>query len=78
MPRPSLVGDQIFATNEAGKTFIFKATPDGFESIGENQLGDEVYATPAICGSQIFMRAATGKEDKRQEYLYCIAARKSE
>lgn len=74
---PVMVGDRIFATNEAGKTFIFKATPEGFESIGENQLGDEVYATPAICGSRIFMRAAVGKEDNRQEYLYCIAGQKS-
>lgn len=73
-----MVGDQIFASNEAGKTFVFKATPDGFESIAENQLGDEVYATPAICGSRIFMRAATGKEDKRQEYLYCIGVGNSE
>ena len=55
---PVLVGELIFTTNESGKTFIFKAGPDAFELIGENQLGNEVFATPAICGDRIFMRIA--------------------
>jgi hypothetical protein len=69
---PVLVGDDIFATNEAGRTFIFRATPDGFQSVGENQLGDEVLATPAICGNRIYMRVAFSKDGGRQEMLYCI------
>jgi outer membrane protein assembly factor BamB len=69
---PILVGDRLFATNESGRTFIFKASPDGFELLGENQLGDEDYATPAICGSRIYMRVAFQKDGKRQEMLYCL------
>ena len=69
---PVLVGDRIFATNEAGRTFIFKATPEAFELVGENQLGDEVMATPTICGGRVFMRVAFKKEGKRQEMLYCL------
>jgi len=42
---PVLVGDHIFATNESGRTFLFKATPEAFTLVGENQLGDEVMAT---------------------------------
>ena len=69
---PVLVGGQLFAVNESGRTFIFKATPAAFELIGENQLGDEVMATPTICGSRIYMRVAARTNGQRQEMLYCI------
>jgi outer membrane protein assembly factor BamB len=69
---PVLVGDHIFATNEAGRTFIFKAKPQGFELVAENQLADEVLATPVIAGSRIFMRAAVKTAGQRQEMLYCL------
>jgi outer membrane protein assembly factor BamB len=71
---PVLVGEHIFATNEAGKTFIFKATPDDFELLGENQLGNEMIATPVFAGNRIYMRAAVKDKGGRQEYLYCIGA----
>jgi len=69
---PILVGDVLYATSEAGKTFLFKATPDGFTSLGENALGDETMASPAICGSRIYMRVATKKDGRRQEFLYSL------
>jgi outer membrane protein assembly factor BamB len=72
---PVLVGDHIFATNEAGRTFIFKANPKAFDLIAENQLADEVLATPAIVGSRIFMRAAVKMNGQRQEMLYSLGAR---
>lgn len=67
-----LVGDNFFAVNEAGEIFIFKANPTGYESVAKNKLGDEVYATPAICGGQIFMRVVEQQAGKRQEMLYCL------
>lgn len=69
---PVLVGDKIFATNREGQTFVFKASPKAFELVSENRLGDEVYATPAICGSRIYMRVASHKDGTRQETLYCL------
>ena len=69
---PVLVGDSIYATNEEGETFVFKADPAGFESVSQNKLGESVFATPAICGGQIFTRVADFEGDTRQEYLYCI------
>jgi outer membrane protein assembly factor BamB len=69
---PVLVGDHIFATNESGKTFIYKASPAKFESIGHNQLGNEVLATPTYCGDRIYFRVAVQEKGRRQEYLYCI------
>ena len=73
-----LVGDLIYATNESGQTFIYKAQPDGFELVAENNLGHEVYATPAICGGRIFTRVAYHKDGRRDEVLYCLGDGPSE
>ena len=70
---PVRVGDRMYATNLRGTTYVFEATPERFKILAQNQLGNEVYATPAICGSRIYHRAAT-KADSRQEYLYCIGS----
>jgi hypothetical protein len=72
---PVLVGDTIFATNEEGQTFLFKATPERFDLIGQNQLGDSVFATPTICGGRIYTRVAKMTDGKRQEWLYCLGTK---
>jgi outer membrane protein assembly factor BamB len=69
-----LVGDLLYATSEAGQMTIFKAQPEQFEKVGENQLGDEAYATPTICGNRIYARVVENKGG-RQEWLYCIGAK---
>ncbi len=69
---PVLVGNRIYVTNETGTCFIYEATPDAFKPVGENRLGDQVYATPAICGGKIFTRVAKFDGDQRQEFLYCL------
>ena len=71
---PVMVGDLIYATNEEGITHIFKANPQKFEKVGENKLGESVFATPAICGGRIYTRVAHEEDGKRQEYLYCIGS----
>ena len=69
---PVLVGEHIYATNESGRTFIFRASPESFELVAENHLGDEVFATPALCGNHIYMRVAENTDGRRQEMLYCL------
>jgi outer membrane protein assembly factor BamB len=69
---PVLVGDLIYGTNESGETFIFKARPDKFQKTGQNKLGDNVIATPTICGNRIYTRVAFNENGRRQEYLICI------
>jgi outer membrane protein assembly factor BamB len=69
---PVMVGDVIHATNEEAVTFVFKATPESFEKLAENKLGDEVFATPTICGNRIYTRVAVKEGEKRQEYLYSL------
>lgn len=68
---PVLVGDQIHAVNEEGDYFIFKADPAGLEILAKNKVGDEVYATPSICGKEIFLRVAFYEGEKRHERLVC-------
>lgn len=69
---PVLVGEHIYATNEEGQTFIFKASTEKFELVAENRLGDLVYPTPTICGDRIYMRVATRIDDRWEESLYCL------
>jgi len=69
---PVLVGDTIYATNEEGDTFLFKASPAKFELLAKNHLGEDVFATPAICGGRIYARVAQRVDGRRQEMLYCL------
>jgi hypothetical protein len=69
---PILVGEHIYVTSETGRTYVFKATPQGLDVIAENQLGHEVMATPAICGGRIYMRVAVNEQGRRQEMLVCV------
>ncbi|MEM7385111.1 MAG: PQQ-binding-like beta-propeller repeat protein [Verrucomicrobiota bacterium] len=69
---PVLVGDRIYAANEQGKFIVYKATPEKFEKLAENRLGDEAFATPAFCGNRIYARATHLDGDQRNEFLYCL------
>ena len=69
---PVLIGDLIYAANEEGQTFVFKASREELEIVATNQLGNSVFSTPAICGSRIYQRVAQDIDGRRQEILYCI------
>jgi len=72
---PVLVGEHILATNESGKTYVFKASPKEFDLVAENQLGNEVFATPTVCGGRIYMRIVVKQNGSRQEKLVCIGTK---
>jgi outer membrane protein assembly factor BamB len=69
---PLLIGDQIHVSNESGTTYVFRTNPATFELQAENQLGDEIFATPAVVGNALYMRYARHDGEQRQEYLICI------
>lgn len=71
-----LVGDRILATDESGRTVVWKANPEKFEQVAENKLGDEVMATPVVAGGRMYHRVATLVDGQRQEWLYCIGTGK--
>jgi outer membrane protein assembly factor BamB len=60
---PVLAGEHMYVPNEAGTTYVFKIAPE-FELAAQNDLGDGGFASPAICGGQIFLRTS--------HRLYCI------
>ena len=69
---PVMVGDLIYASNEEGETYIFKASAEKLEIVATNKLGTSVFSTPAICGSRLYNRVAVDKDGKRQEFVFCI------
>lgn len=71
---PVLAGDRIYATNEEGRTYVFRASPEKFELLAENVLGNQCFATPVVAGGQMFTRVAQQEGETRQEFLYCIGA----
>jgi hypothetical protein len=68
---PVLAGNRIYATNLAGKSYVFSTNPKEFKLLATNQLGEEMYASPVISGSRLYLRV-TAKRGGRQEWLYCI------
>ncbi|MHC4997240.1 MAG: outer membrane protein assembly factor BamB family protein, partial [Planctomycetota bacterium] len=62
------VGKTLYVTAQSGSTLVFKATPDGFEEIAVNQLGEKSNSTPAVSNGEIFIRT--------HENLYCVSDNK--
>jgi len=54
-----------YVTGQSGTTAVFKPSPDKFELVSSNALGEHCNATPAISNGQIFIRTFKN--------LYCIA-----
>lgn len=67
----TLVGDRIYAANESGECLVFRADPSGLVILAKNKVGDEVYSTPSICGSEIFLRVAFYSGEERHEKIIC-------
>lgn len=68
---PVMADSRIYVTSKGGVTSVFEATPEKFTFLAQNQLGDESYSTPAICGDRIYLRSAK-TIPSRQEYLWCV------
>jgi outer membrane protein assembly factor BamB len=63
-----LIGDMVFAVAEDGKTAAFKASSAGFEKVGEADLKEAVFATPAAAEGRLYLRTATR--------LVCVGGKK--
>jgi len=71
---PTFANGNIYQVDERGRMFVFKASPDSFQKVSENQLGTEAFASPSICGDRIFLRIADSSSGERREFLYGIGA----
>lgn len=68
---PVMADSRIYVTSKSGVTSVFEATPEKFTLLGQNQLGDECFSTPAICDNRLYLRSAK-TNPSRQEYLWCV------
>lgn len=61
---PVVASGFIFIPSERGTMHVFKDGGDTYEEVAKNFLDDGGFASPVICGGQLFLRTNT--------YLYCI------
>lgn len=55
---PVSADGKLFFTNEAGSTLVLDATQASYEEVARNDIGEEVYASPAISQGRFFLRTA--------------------
>jgi outer membrane protein assembly factor BamB len=59
----------VYFLDDDGTTHVFKAGPK-FEEVGQNALGENAYASPALSNGQIFVRTSG--------HLWCVGKRDGE
>ncbi|MFO0940155.1 MAG: PQQ-binding-like beta-propeller repeat protein [Pirellulales bacterium] len=64
-----LADGKIYWANEAGELVVFEENGSKFKELFRGKIGDEAFASPAICGGQVYLRVAKNEGDKRQEYI---------
>lgn len=64
---PVAAGERVYFTGRGGTTVVLKAGSTG-EVLATNELGEDVDASPALVGDQLFLRG--------KRHLYCISEKK--
>lgn len=65
-------GGYLYHANEEGEVFAIKPSEEGLEVVGESQLGDEIFASPAVVHNRLYFRVASYDGEERSETLYAI------
>lgn len=55
---PVSAGGKVFFTNEAGSTLVLDATQPEYVELARNDIGEEVFASPAISQGRFFLRTS--------------------
>ncbi len=63
-------GQHLYAVNQAGDVFVFKANPEKYEQVARNSVGEYTNSTLVISDGEIFLRT--------HDSLWCIAEKKSD
>ncbi len=61
---PVLVGESLVIVDEAGKSVVVKADPKEFTKLGEGNVGEPVFASPAVADGKLYIRGS--------RHLFCI------
>lgn len=56
---PVLIGDALLGIDEGGKAVAWKADPEGFEKVAASEVGEPVFASPAVADGRLYVRGAT-------------------
>jgi len=64
---PVSADGKLFLTDEAGSTLVLDATQAEYQELSRNEIGEEVYASPAISQGRFFLR--TGRQ------LVCVGTK---
>ncbi len=71
---PLLVGDELLLCSEKGAITILKADPAKAQIIAEDQLGDEIFASPTLAQGKLFLRYTDRSQGEDQQTLACFPA----
>ncbi len=69
---PVVCNGLIYVPNLNGQTFVFEADSESLKEIAVNDLGNNVYASPAIAGGDLVLRVGFGEAGGRKEKLICL------
>ena len=58
VPAPIVLGDKLLFSNDRGESFLVRASPEKFELVGKNQLGESISASPAIADGALYIRSS--------------------
>ncbi|MEL6109930.1 MAG: PQQ-binding-like beta-propeller repeat protein [Planctomycetota bacterium] len=66
---PVIAGGNVYVADLKGSCHVFAISGDGYQSVAENPLGDDCYASPAIHNNSLYFRVGVGRGDDRREQL---------
>ncbi|WP_397379986.1 PQQ-binding-like beta-propeller repeat protein [Prosthecobacter sp.] len=58
VPAPLVLGDKLLFSNDRGECFLVRVSPEKFEVLGQNQLGEQITASPAVADGALFIRSS--------------------
>ena len=58
VPAPLALGDKLLFSNDRGESFLVLASPEKFELIRQNGLGEQISASPAVADGALFIRSS--------------------
>ncbi|MDB6006368.1 MAG: outer rane biosis protein [Prosthecobacter sp.] len=58
VPAPLALGDKLLFSNDRGESFLVRASPEKFEVVGQNQLGEAISASPAVADGALYIRTS--------------------
>jgi outer membrane protein assembly factor BamB len=64
---PVATDGKLFFTNEEGTTFVLNAESTEYEELSQNELGEDVYASPAVSQGRLFFRTT--------KHLICLGTK---